>query len=78
MEFAVLILFAIACSAVMSILAFMVGRCARKLPIDGMLPCVVHSARCSPEKDAPRPAAEPASFDKGSPTLAPGNSAGGI
>jgi len=44
----------------MSILAFMVGRCGRKLPIDGMLPRVVYSARFNPEKDKPRPAPEPA------------------
>jgi hypothetical protein len=50
----------LACSAVMSVLAFMIGRCGRKLPIDGMLPRVVHSARFSHEKDRPRPAPEPA------------------
>jgi hypothetical protein len=60
MELAVIILFALACSTAMSILAFMVGRCGRKLPIDGMLPRVVHSARFSPEKDGPHPAPEPA------------------
>jgi hypothetical protein len=60
MEPAVIVLVALACSAVMSILAFMVGRCGRKLPIDGMLPRVVHSARFSLEKDRPRPASEPA------------------
>jgi hypothetical protein len=41
MELAVVILSALACSTAMSILAFMVGRCGRKLPIDGMLPRVV-------------------------------------
>jgi hypothetical protein len=60
MELAVIILAALACSAVMSILAFMIGRCGRKLPIDGMLPSVVHSAQFSPEKDRPHPAPEPA------------------
>jgi hypothetical protein len=53
MEFAVIALFALACSTAMIILAFMVGRCSRKLPVDGMLPRVVHSARFSPEKDRP-------------------------
>jgi hypothetical protein len=38
MEFAVVILVALACSTAMSVLAFMIGRCGRKLPIDGMLP----------------------------------------
>jgi hypothetical protein len=57
MELAVIILFALACSTAMSILAFMVGRCGRKLPIDEMLPRIVHSARFGPEKDtAPAPA----------------------
>ena len=60
MEIAVIILFALACSAVMSILAFMIGRCARKLPIDETLPRVAHSARFSPEEGRPRPASEPA------------------
>ena len=60
MELAVIILVALACSATMSILAFMVGRCVRKLPIDGMLPRVAHSARFSPEKNGPRPASQPA------------------
>jgi hypothetical protein len=61
MELAVVItFFALACSAAMSILAFMVGRCGRKLPIDGMLPLVVHSTRFSPDRDRPRPAPEPA------------------
>jgi hypothetical protein len=60
MELAVIALAAVACSTAMSILAFMVGRCGRKLPIDGMLPRVVHSARFSPDKDRPRPAPEPA------------------
>jgi hypothetical protein len=60
MELAVIALFALACSTATSILAFMVGRCGRKLPVDGMLPRVVQSARFSPEKDKPRPAPEPA------------------
>jgi hypothetical protein len=60
MEPAVIILIALACSAIMSLLAFMVGRCGRKLPIDGMLPRVVHGARFSPETDRPHPAPEPA------------------
>jgi hypothetical protein len=51
MELAAIILLALACATAMSILAFMVGRCGRKLPIDGALPSVVHSARFSPEKD---------------------------
>ena len=59
MELAGITLFALACSTAMSILAFMVGRCGRKLPIDGMLPRVVHSARFSPEKDRPQYAPEP-------------------
>jgi hypothetical protein len=59
MELAVIIAFALACSAAMSIVAFMVGRCGRKLPIDGMLPRVVHSARFSPGKDRPQYAPEP-------------------
>jgi hypothetical protein len=60
MELAVIALLALAFSAVMSILAFMIGRCGRKLPIDGMLPRVVHSARLSPEQETPRHAPEPA------------------
>jgi hypothetical protein len=56
MEVAAIILVALACSAVMSALAFMVGRCGRKLPIDGMLPRVVHSARFRSEEDGSRPA----------------------
>jgi hypothetical protein len=60
MELAAIILVALACATAMSVLAFMVGRCGRKLPIDGALPRVVHRARFSPEKDRPRPAPEPA------------------
>ena len=59
MELALISLIAVACSTAMSILAFMIGRCGRKLPIDGMLPRVVYSARFSPETDRPRPAPEP-------------------
>ncbi len=58
MEFAVIIVIALACSATMSTLAFMVGRCGRRLPIDGMLPRVVCSARFSHDKERPRPAPE--------------------
>lgn len=61
MEVAVVTLSALASSTVMSILAFMIGRCGRKLPIDGMLPRVVHSARFNPGKGKPSPAPEPAS-----------------
>lgn len=56
MEAVVIALLALACSAVMSILAFMIGRCGRKLPIDQMLPRVMHSARFSPAKEPARPA----------------------
>jgi hypothetical protein len=59
MELAVIIVFALACSTAMGIVAFMVGRCCRKLPVDGMLPRVVHSARFTPVKDRPRYAPEP-------------------
>jgi hypothetical protein len=59
MELAVVTLLALACSTALSILAFMVGRCSRKLPIDGMLPRVVYSARFSPDNDRPRSAPEP-------------------
>jgi hypothetical protein len=58
MELALITLSALVCSTTMSILAFMIGRCARKLPIDGMLPRVVHSARFSPERNRPRSAPE--------------------
>jgi hypothetical protein len=60
MELAVIILFALACSTVMSILAFMIGRCAKKLPIDESLPRIVRSARFSPDNDRPRRTPEPA------------------
>ena len=60
MDLVVITFFAMACSAAMSIVAFMVGRCGRRLPVDGMLPRVVHSARFSQEKDASYPMPEPA------------------
>jgi hypothetical protein len=60
MELAVITLIALACSTAMNILAFMIGRCGRKLPIDGMLPHVVYSAQFSPDADRPRLAPEPA------------------
>jgi hypothetical protein len=53
MELAFIILLALASSTAMSVLAFMVGRCGRKLPIDGMLPHVVHCARFGPEAERP-------------------------
>lgn len=58
MYLAVITLFALASSTAMSILAFMIGRCARRLPIDGMLPRVVYSARFPPERDRSHPAPE--------------------
>ena len=43
------------CSIALSVVAFLVGRCGRKLPIDGALPRVVHSVRFSHEPgDKPR------------------------
>jgi len=60
MALAAFILIAFACTTATSVLAFMVGRCGRKLPIDGALPHVVQSARFCPEKDWTRPAPEPA------------------
>jgi hypothetical protein len=56
MELAIITLVALACSAAMSILGFMVGRCGRRLPIDGMLPGVVHTAQFPTDKDTPRSA----------------------
>jgi hypothetical protein len=41
-------LFAFAGSVVMSAVAFLVGRCGRKLPVDGTLPRVVRSAWFGP------------------------------
>jgi len=58
MDLALITIFALACSTTMSILAFMIGRSARKLPIDGTLPRIVHSARFSPERNTPHPAPE--------------------
>jgi hypothetical protein len=60
METAAIILIAVACATAMSVLAFMVGRCGRKLPIDDALPRIVHSTRFSPDIDRPHPAPEPA------------------
>lgn len=57
MELAVITFIALVCSTVLSLLAFMVGRCARKLPVDEMLPQVVSSARFSSGKAGPRSAA---------------------
>jgi hypothetical protein len=59
MALAIITFFAFVCSAAMSIVAFMVGRCGRKLPVDGMLPRVVHSARFSQEGDTPPTIPEP-------------------
>jgi len=42
------------CSTVLSVVAFLVGRYGRKLPIDDMLPRVLHTARFEPEDDRPR------------------------
>jgi hypothetical protein len=39
-------------SVLMSCIAFLVGRCGRRLPVDGMLPRVVTSARFGPELEA--------------------------
>jgi hypothetical protein len=55
MQLAIITLIALASATAMSVLAFMIGRCGRKLPIDGTLPRVVCSARFSPEADRPRP-----------------------
>ena len=60
MELVVIIFFALTCSSAMSIVAFMVGRCGRRLPVDGTLPRVVHSARFGPLKNQPSPTLEPA------------------
>jgi hypothetical protein len=48
MQLAIISLIALACATAMSALAYMIGRCGRKLPIDGMLPRVVYSARFTP------------------------------
>jgi hypothetical protein len=42
------------CSTILSIVAFLVGRCGRKLPIDDILPWVVHSARFGSEDEHSR------------------------
>jgi hypothetical protein len=60
MQVAIIPLIAFACATAMSALAYMVGRCGRKLPIDGMLPRVVYSARFSPEPEGPGAEPEPA------------------
>jgi cytosine/uracil/thiamine/allantoin permease len=39
----------LSCSAVMSAVAFLVGRCGRRLPVDDMLPRVVRRARFDAE-----------------------------
>lgn len=39
------------CSIALSVVAFLVGRCGRKLPIDGALPRVVRSVRFRPDND---------------------------
>jgi hypothetical protein len=39
------------CSIALSVVAFLVGRCGRKLPIDGALPRVVHSVRFRSDND---------------------------
>lgn len=41
------------CSTVLSAVTFLVGRCGRRLPIDGMLPRVVQSARFDSEDGCP-------------------------
>lgn len=38
------------CSVALSVVAFLVGRCGRKLPIDGALPRVVRSVRFRPDE----------------------------
>jgi hypothetical protein len=43
-------LFGLACSLALSIVAFLIGRCGRRLPIDDMLPRAVHSARWGPDE----------------------------
>jgi hypothetical protein len=45
MAMAIYLLFAFVCSLAMSSVAFMVGRCGRRLPIDSVLPRTVHGAR---------------------------------
>jgi hypothetical protein len=51
----------LSCSAVMSAVAFLVGRCGRRLPIDDMLPRVVRRARFDAEDGwSPNAASAPA------------------
>ncbi len=50
----IIFLFLVGCSILMSCVAFLVGRCGRKLPVDDVLPRVVYSARFGPERDQPR------------------------
>jgi len=45
-------LFTVVCSLALSTVAFMVGRCGRRLPVDGILPRTVHSTRWG--DDSPR------------------------
>jgi hypothetical protein len=42
---AIYTLLLVGCSIVLSTVTFLIGRCGRRLPIDGALPRVVHSAR---------------------------------
>jgi hypothetical protein len=51
MELAAIILVALVCATATSLLAFMIGRCGRRLPVDGVLPRVVGSARFSPDEN---------------------------
>ena len=50
----IIFLLFVACSILMACVAFLVGRCGRKLPVDDMLPRIVHSARFGAERDQPR------------------------
>jgi hypothetical protein len=59
MELAALALYALACSTAMSILAFMVGRCGRKLPIDGMLPALSTAHASIPTRTGHAPRRNP-------------------
>ena len=51
MPFAVYTLLFLGCSLVLSGVAFLVGRCGRRLPVDGQLPRVVGSGRFDTEDD---------------------------
>jgi hypothetical protein len=53
MDFVVITFLGFACLAAISIVAFMVGRCSRRLPVDAMLPRVVHTARFGDEEGGP-------------------------